>query len=559
MRFRFMFIRSLYAFILFMAGCGQQNLDLLLLQKARILADNYPDKALKLIDSISSPKTSLNREQYMHYLVAHTQIYYKNHLPIEGDTLIFHAVNYYQKNSNNPKQTSLAYFYAGNVMREQKKYDVTMEYYKNAEKYALLSRDASTIGLISFNMGDLLSEQGGYRKALNKYQKAASYYKQYPDKLAYSYSSIGRMYLFSQNPDSAFLFFHKGLKIAEDLGGINLRRQLTESLSVAYEQTKEYRDSQKYLWQSLSLNTDITRLPRYYLNFALLYSKMSLDDSTRYYTEKLKKELPTIKDNYLKSSILDHLISYEKKSNRISTAFDYQADRMKVLYQIMKEREKQSIYKIEKKYNYEQITKEYFEALTIKQQWIILLMGIVILGGVSFLIYNTRQKNKLHAIEGKIETLNGMKLDLESMVQKKQRDLRRTILWRFDITKKLIKLNKEINKNNKIISDSNSLLKRFNIIVYGEYSSDEQWETLHQAFRQARPEYSEKIKHLFPEITETEFRICILTYADFSVKEIALILQQSPNTVQTRRTSLRQKLGVPKGGDISESIDSLCG
>jgi len=554
-----MFILSFYAIILFMAGCGQQNLDLLLLQKARIFAENYPDKALKFIDSISSPKTNLNREQYMYYLVAHTQIYYKNHLPIEEDTLIFYAVNYYQKKSNNPKQTSLAYFYAGNVMREQKKYDVTMEYYKNAEKYALLSHDASTIGLINFNMGDLLSEQGRYRKALNKYQKAAIYYKQYPDKLAFSYSSIGRMYLFRQNPDSAFLFFHKGLKIAEYLGGTNLRRQLTESLSVAYEQTKEYRASQKYLWQSISLNTDSTRLPRYYLNFALLYSKMSLDDSTTYYTAKLKKELPTIKDNYLKYSILDYLIRYEKKNNRISTAFDYQTDRMKVLYQIMKEREKQSIYKIEKKYNYEQITKEYFEALTIKQQWIILLMGIVILGGISFLTYSTRQKNKLHAIEGKIETLNGMKLDLESMVQKKQRDLRRTILWRFDITKKLIKLNKEINKNNKIISDSNSLLKRFNTIVYGENSYDEQWETLHQAFRQARPEYSEKIKQLFPEITETEFRICILTYADFSVKEIALILQQSPNTVQTRRTSLRQKLGVPKGGDISESIDSLCG
>lgn len=550
-------ISFFYSIILLLFGCTRHDEASNLLFKASKLANNNPINALKVLDSISTPSNSLSKELYMQYIVRHIQIYHKNYLPINDDSLIFKAIDYYNHNNNDPRLTSLAYFYGGVLLKEQKKYDKAMECYKNADKYAQQSLDSLSIGLINFNMGDLLSEQGRYDHALFKYKLAAKSYEHYPEKIAYAFSSIGRMYLFKEDIDSAFLFFHKGLKTAEILGDKKLRRQLTESLAVSFEQVKKYAESLKYLRYSISLNTDSIRLPRYYLNFALLYDKISYIDSTTFYAEKLKIELPRIRDNYLRASILNFLIQYEKKHQHISTAFDYQTDRMNVLIQIMKDREKQSIYKIEKKYNYEQIQKQYFESLTIKQRWIILLMTIVIFGGLSFLFYRAKQKNRLLAIQNKIETLTEMNSDLESMIQKKQLDLRKELLWRFDITKKFIKLNEEINKKGKPSTESGFLIKQFNTIVYGQSSLEEQWQTLHQAFNQTRPGYSEKMKQLYPEITETEFRICILTYADFSIKEIALILQQKPNTIQTRRTSLRKKLGVPNSGNIPDHIDKL--
>jgi tetratricopeptide (TPR) repeat protein len=554
---RALFISSIYFYLLLVIGCNANNDATRFLQKAQSLAETNPGEALKWIDSISDPENNLNEDQYMEYLVAHTQIYYKSYLPIESDSLIFKAVKYYQQNTEEPKQTALAYFYAGTVLREQKKYGLTMEYYKTAEKYATRSLDSSTIGLINFNMADMLAEQGRYGKALIKYKTAAKNYEDNPEKQAYSFSSAGRMYLFEQAFDSAFYFFDKGLKIAEGTGNKHIKRQLAESLSVAYEQVKKYDESLKHLQYSLSFNTDSTRLPRYHLNFAILYHKMLLRDSTLFYAEKLKKEIRTVNDNYLKASILSFLIDFEKKKNNISAAFDFQTDRMDVIRKIMEEREKQSVYRIEKRYNYEQIEKKYFESLAIKQRWIILLLGMIILGGSLFSFYRAKQKNIQSAIQSKIYTLAQMNNDLESKVQKKHLDLRRELLWRFNITKKFIKINEELNKKGKTNLESGLLLKKFNTIVYGQDSLDEQWETLHQAFREARPGYSEKIKQLYPDISETEFRICILTYADFSVKEIALILQQSPNTIQTRRTSLRKKLGLSNGGDIADSIDRL--
>src|SRR5690606_35088360 len=119
--------------------------------------------------------------------------------------------------------------------------------------------------------------------------------------------------------------------------------------------------------------------------------------------------------------------------------------------------------------------------------------------------------------------------------------------------------NEEMNNKENHISERNSLIGRFNYIVYGETTIDEQWDTLLQTFKNARPGYADKIRKNYTDLTETEFRICILTYAEFSIKEIAVVLQQSPNTIQTRRTTLRKKLGLANGGDIAEHIDRMLG
>ncbi|WP_343556263.1 hypothetical protein [Sphingobacterium sp.] len=554
MRSQFLFFIFLFSLSL-ISSCGQKRKDLNFLEKAYSKAESNPVDALKLLDSIVDPEKSLNRSQYMRYLVVNTLLKHRNYLDIENDTLIFIAADFYKKNQKNAEQVALAYFYAGTVLRQQKKYDLAMQYFKNAEPFAQKSSNNEIIGLVEYNSGDLLAEQGSYEKALIKYSLSSHHYHNSPEKKAYSLSSIGRMYLLLNYPDSAFLYFNESLQLAEKIKNNTLLRHVAESLSVAYEQANNYRESYKYLRYSLSHNTDSKRSSRYNLNFALLFKKWGLGDSTKYYAGKLKKDLNTTDDKYLKASILNFMTNYEKSNKNISAAFNYQTQRIAIIMEIMKERENQSVFKIEQKYNYEQIRKEYYKSLSTRQGFIIILLCCCITVGVLFLIYRAKQKSIQSKISNKIATLTGMKDDLESLVQKKQTDLRREILWRFDITKKFLKLNNEIKRLGKSHTDSGILLKQFNAIVYGNYSQDEQWEIIHQAFKQARPGYSQKIKTLFPELNDTEFRIAILTYAEFSIKEIAIILKQSPNTVQTRRTSLRKKLGIENGGDIAFFID----
>ncbi|WP_165792991.1 tetratricopeptide repeat protein [Sphingobacterium haloxyli] len=547
---------GLILFIGFKAACTSQIETPSLLQEARYLAESHPDSAMRLIDAIVDPEGSLNKKQYMQYLVTRVQVRHKNYRDITEDTLIFDAARYFRQHNKDLKQTALALFYSGSVRRQQKQYEPAMVYYKEAEHYAKKAKDNSLRGLVEYNIGDLLAEQGLHYKALDRYRTAARYYQDELDKLAYSYSAMGRMFLFEEDNDSAFYYFHRGLDIAREKGSKVLQSQLAQSLGVAYGEVKRYNEAERYHREAMQLTSDSTELPRNYLNLAKLYSKMPQADSASVYAEKLKEGLDRLKDNYFQASACNFLAGWEKAQGNYDSAFAHQDKRMKVLAQIMEDRGNQSVYEVEQKYNYERIQAQHYRAQSVKQRWIIVLLGIVIIGGVLFLWFWIRQKNKQIAVQQSMDTLTEMNRDLENTVLKKRLALRRALLWRFDIAKKVLKLNEGVRMNPKNTLEK-SIIAQFNNIVYGETTIDEHWEALLQTFKNSRPGYAEKIRENYTDLTETEFRICILTYADFSVKEIAVVLQQSPNTIQTRRTTLRKKLGLHSGGDIAEHIDNI--
>lgn len=538
-------------------NCNRHTDAPFLLTKASLMAEVDPEKSMLYLDSIQNPSVSLSRKQYMKYAVTRVQVRYKNFLDITSDTVIFEASDYFIKQNVDFREIALSLFYSGCVRREQKRDEEAMAYYKEAESYSQRQDDLGLRGLINYNIGDLLSKQGLYQQALDQYKVAAASYQKMSDNKANTYSAIGRMFMLLNKPDSALFYFHRGLEIADSLDDIFLQSQLSQNLGVAYKERKLYSQSEKYLQKSFDLNTDTTESARYLLNFAKLYREMQNFSATNRYANKLKTSLMNLDDNYFQVSALDFLSQWEKEQGNSEEAFGYLDRRLKVLSEIMEERIKQSVYEIEQKYNYEHIQKQYYLDLSVRQQWIITLLAVVLISGILFSFYVIKQKSSRAETQRNIETLTDMNRDLERAVLSKQLDLRKHLLWRFDVTKKVMKLNREIEKSGRNLSEKMSIASQFNKIVYGDETIDEQWDALLQTFRKARPRYVEKIREAYPNLTEAEFRICLLTYADFSVKEIAVILKQSPNTVQTRRTIIRQKLGVSSGGDIAAYLDRM--
>lgn len=550
-----------YALLAFNLGvlisCNPQSEAPSLLLQARQVMEEHPDSALRLIDSIRYPESSLNKEEYMRYLVARVQARNKNYQNVKEDTLIFEAERYFTQLDKDPLQIALAKFYSGWVRRDQGQYEPAMAYYKEADTYANKIRDTNLQGLIQYSIGDLFYEKGLHGQALDRYRNASACYRSNPEKLAYSLNAMGRVFLISGHTDSAFYYFHQALDIAENIGHDVLRGNLAQSLAVTYREVQKNDESEKYLRLAMQLSTDSTNYPRHYLNLAKLFHKTSQIDSARLYVAKLKESMHRQPNKNFQASAMNFLTKWERALGNYDTAFDYQERYATVLTEIMEDRMEQSVYEVEQKYNYEQMQVHYYQSQTIRQRWIIALLIIIIVGGFLFIWYWLKQRNKQIEIQHNIDVLTEMNRDLEEAVHKKQRDLRRDLLWRLDIANKLVKLNEEVDKQPKNTADKTSLVKRFNSIVYGEHTIDEQWEALLQIVKKARPGYVEQIRKKYPDLTESEFRVCILTYADFSVKEIAVILQQSPNTVQTRRTTLRQKLGLSGGSDIADHIDQI--
>ncbi|MPN36345.1 hypothetical protein SDC9_183854 [bioreactor metagenome] len=123
--------------------------------------------------------------------------------------------------------------------------------------------------------------------------------------------------------------------------------------------------------------------------------------------------------------------------------------------------------------------------------------------------------------------------------------LRETLLWRFDVLHKSSLLKSELSHIEKM--DTKKAIARFEQIVYGKESGS-QWDTLVNAIDELNPGLSHFIQNNYPQLSETEFKVLLLSYAGLPSKEIALLINQSVHTVNMGRTHIRRKIGLKETG-----------
>lgn len=74
------------------------------------------------------------------------------------------------------------------------------------------------------------------------------------------------------------------------------------------------------------------------------------------------------------------------------------------------------------------------------------------------------------------------------------------------------------------------------------------------AFNEVHPDAVSKLKAAYPDLTDTELDICVLSCFNFRLKEIATILDLRENTVAKYRSSIKKKTQV---SDVNSLIDQV--
>lgn len=544
-----------------LSGCNPQPEAPALLTEAETLMETNPDSAMLLIDSIFYPEASLSRKQYMHYLLARVQARYKNYRDISSDTLIVDARNYFVKHANKrPKQAATAEFYTGCVYREQKDYAQAMQYYKRAEHYAVQSGDSLILGLVYYNMGDLLHLQGHQMQALKNYKIAEVYYRSFPEKYIAAMEAIGLMYALTGKSDSALTCFHVALDKSEAIGNTTLQDQNLQHLSITYRETGNFHKAEEYLRKAFRLIGDTAELPRYYLNFAKLYRRMDKPDSTTLYVEHLKQHIDLITNNYIKYSAYGFLAEREKEMRNYNNAFLFQSRQIVVLEDILEEQKEQSVYEIQQKYDYEHIQNLHNRTQISRQRLIIfiLISGILIAVIAVFLLRRLLiQKNKMLKMQEIIQILKKTANDLQSSSIKLKNDKekwRKTLLWKFSIQQKAVQFSNNIAVTEKV--SDRKLLQQFERIVYGE-NIESQWKMLAETMEDINPGLLSFLEKEYPQLSNTELKVCLLSYFGLRSKDIAMILHQSNHTIDMKRSTIRKKMGMEKADDFYTSLKEL--
>jgi len=101
--------------------------------------------------------------------------------------------------------------------------------------------------------------------------------------------------------------------------------------------------------------------------------------------------------------------------------------------------------------------------------------------------------------------------------------------------------NKELTKENEVVSQQAQQALRRRVMELYHSKEENKWERILAEFSATYPHAMEKLQSAYPEMTESERNIAILSFLGFRTKEEADILNLSLYTVEKYRTNVKKK------------------
>jgi tetratricopeptide (TPR) repeat protein len=522
-----------------------------ILQKAGTIVEEHPDSALSLLGMIQNPYL-LSKAKHAEYILRLVQAKDKCDKDISSDTLIFQARDYFRgKNSLN--ELAFAEFYCGRVLQVKGKRNDAMKAYLDAGALARNLNNKALSGLSEFFCGLLDYEQHLFDEAILHLKTATAEFSQAEGKsknqiVCYNY--IGNGFLLKQLPDSAFFYYDKGLLIAKQHNDSANEVRILQNIGVAFLKLGNNGKAKELLKKALSLSSGESQKAKVYLNLADIFYKESSRDSALFY---LNYSLKLANGNAPVLANVYRLFSkIEETAGNYRQAMSYNDQYTKYLAKVLDEKEDFSILDIQKKYNFE-LLENANSRLLIERQWIfisVLLFGVT---GFGVLYYNrTKNREAMLLAERQI-------FQLKEMVNKrvgsnvKSNELRKALFKQLDIVKKISLIESYLKSEEKI--NGKEVLRKVNEIIYGQ--EDYNWSVFNEMANALYDNCLDRLKNLFPELTETELLICCLSKIGLNNMEISLLLKTTQNAVQKRKSVIRQKTDMKEQENFIKQLDHI--
>ena len=572
------------------------------LAKAEAIMYRYPDSALHILQGIQ-PDNPSDNEQYATWALLMTQAQYKNQIE-QSDSLINIAYSYFI-NQDNAQRKALALYYKGILCHEshhaedalsfyleatteiektndyqlgflinseiglmylyRKLNDYAMEYFEKAHHNAELSNNQTYIAFSFIYIARAFSQKKQYNKAIEYYEKAIKIgqVNNYPTILA------------SAMNETSFLFLKTGenkkaLQYAKDCIKIKKTDQRIFSLGDTYRYLKMYDSAYFYLNQAcLSPNIHTARSAYqalYYISQeekdykkAVEYSnklwfyqdsigkternKALIEMQEKYDQQKIINEnnLSQIKKDRIIRNVLIALIilsfiiaitNYLYQRKIVSQKQEISEKEEKIRYFTMKIHENETLIN-RNKMRIEELTIQMEGSLEIKEQW--------------------KEQNKIRQeIQQQNETLKLENNNLQNHISNYAQSLKEKSK-ELEAMEHLSEENQYLHKREAFLC--NQLINQtelFNKLKTTKYIDDQLWQEIKEKIDLLFDNYTKRLYHQIPSLTDGDIQICCLIKLRFSNGDIANMLAISPTSVSKRKLRLKERI-VQEIGSLGEN------
>jgi len=125
--------------------------------------------------------------------------------------------------------------------------------------------------------------------------------------------------------------------------------------------------------------------------------------------------------------------------------------------------------------------------------------------------------------------------------------------FNIDITKKLQSLSEKIGENEPVLQ------KYLSDIIVGIDSKikEDSWKRFNIAFQSVHADFNKNLMAKFPDLTNTELKLCAFLRLGMNTKDIASVLYQNPDSIKVSRSRLRKKLGLSQSQNLQVFLTSF--
>ncbi|SDB79078.1 MULTISPECIES: tetratricopeptide repeat protein [Bacteroides] len=499
-----------------------------LLLSADSLMEIYPDSALSILESISSPQ-KLSRADRALYALLLTQARHKNYIALGDDSLIKTAVEYYGDKKKSVRAAK-AHYYWGATYGEKGYTSFAVDEYLTAIR--LMPVRDEFLAMIYDNLADCYEKDELFDIAIDAYREAYQILKG-GSQQTYPLRGIARMCLLQNKKDSALFYYHQALDCALAEQDSSLIGALYHDLAMAYNEKKDYIQADKYVSKAIMVQGQDA------VNVCLSKAQIMLNlnklDSASYFFRKNIDQL----DIYGRAVCYDGMYQIAKKRGEWKAATE-NIDAYKVLYdsiQFMTDNEE--LNRLMDKHQLEEhkrLLSEHTKTLIFSLVTAFFLLMVVC---VFYFMWNDRKRKKHYiALQHELtqKRVDTMLLKEEEVSESNKEDLNKK---RSELTERQIQLCISVLKTTDCYDQLEAL----------ERATHKQLLMMRSLRKEIRSEISNafvdvmmNLKERYPALTGDDIFYCVLSLLCCSKTVMMELMDATSDALKTRKNRIKNKM-----------------
>lgn len=523
--------------------------------RAERLFDSLPDSTVRLIDSVLRMPVYFNERRRMDMALLQAEAlfgcrdvspnastlssimdddFFDDHGNISTSPELEHAAAYYARKKQYAKAAHAA-LYSGFVQQYYDEKENATHSFKDAEHYGGLVGDSLTVAQAQYKIGRLLYYDGMKQEALNILKCSEQNFGNHNVEKILVQNMIGACYMLQGNLENAETYLQQSLINAKKSYIEKVTQKVLNNYSVLCRLQGKQDLAIDYLRQMVKEN-DLNETDRfvYFLNLFKAFMATSMNDSAALYYQRIENLLPTVRlKNEAKVSAYEALSHFAEVQDNYPLALHYHKRIKETMSTIIFQRQNQNVYRIQKQYNYEALQNSLNRKIILRHRIILIISILLLVLAVVILFLQYRRKQLLKAEEIMKWQIDAMKQDLRQTIKTSVMDEEIVLRLRMMLT---------ANRTKKRVKDPQN--EWLSLVLQVMNGKEDLFEAARSIIEKAYPNLYSIIVQKYPNLTDTEAKICLLSFCNISNAEMAELLGLRLNTVNQSRSVLRKKLNL---------------